>query len=356
MAPGGDNDDDKELDGLFRDKTSEDTKKDIDLRIWFKNHWGVAACLASGLFLGLVPATSRFVQDRGYTAYQLNLFNDLLIISAVLCVAIYHRTNLLPTNRGQVFRLILNGVGRFFGILCQISAYRYAPPANAETVINPGSIVFVVLLSCIFIKEMPTRMTMFGSVWCIAGVSLLGYSGITNKGPSTVDTDDTVLGMVLAVVAALIFAMLMINIKMVMKSTSKTMILTYTYGIASVLSGLATIFTSETWHLEPTAAAVLFANCASRGTGIVLLYVGLKLVEINAATAMFQVNAFSAYGLQWAMLGFVPTIFDGFGLTCILIGTFSVGIWEALVRRKKDKHVRFMKRLDFNVTPPNNDQ
>ncbi|CAH1232986.1 RTL1 [Branchiostoma lanceolatum] len=142
------------LDKLFQDQDSEDPKKDIDGRIWFKNYWGVAACLAYGLASGLVPATSRYVQDRGYTAYQMNFFNDLLLLSAILCVAAYHRTNLLTTNYKQVFRLTFNGVGRFLGILCQVSAYRCAPPANAETVINPSSIVFVAILSCIFIKEL----------------------------------------------------------------------------------------------------------------------------------------------------------------------------------------------------------
>ncbi|XP_066304245.1 solute carrier family 35 member G2-like isoform X2 [Branchiostoma lanceolatum] len=344
------------LDKLFQDQDSEDPEKDIDSRLRFKNYWGVAACLAYGLASGLVPATSRYVQDRGYTAYQMNFFNDLLLLSAILCVAAYHRTNLLTTNYKQVFRLTFNGVGRFLGILCQVSAYRYAPPANAETVINPSSIVFVAILSCIFIKEIPTRPTMFGSLWCIAGVALLGYSGISNKGPSTVDSDNVnvALGIVLAIIAGLIFAMLTVNIKILLDSTPKTMVMTYTYSIATVSAGVATLFTSQTWYLESTTAAVLFANCVSRCAGICFLYAGLKLVEVNAAYALFQTNAFSAYALQWILLGFAPTTFDGFGLTCILIGTFSVVVWEAVVRKKKEKHGKFMKQLDFDVTPPNN--
>ncbi|XP_078590225.1 uncharacterized protein LOC144870259 [Branchiostoma floridae x Branchiostoma japonicum] len=353
MAPGGDSEDTKKLDGRLQDGDSED--KDTGCCPWFKNHLGVAACLGHGLIYGVVPATSRYVQDRGYTAFQLNLFNDLLIVIAVLCVAAYHRPNLVPTSREQAFRLVCQGVGRFVGILCQFSAYRYAPPATAETVISPSTIILVAILSCIFIKEMPTRATIFGSLWCLAGIALLGYSGITNEGPSTGDTHNVGLGMGLAFSTALLFSMLYVNDKILLESTSKTMILTYTYSIATVLSGLFTIFTSQTWYLEPTSAAVLFANCASRGTAVVLMYVGLKLVEINAAMALAQADAFSSFGLQWALLGLPPTIFDGLGVTCILIGMISICVWEALVQRKKDKHGKLMKQLDFNVPPPDND-
>ncbi|XP_078585212.1 solute carrier family 35 member G2-like [Branchiostoma floridae x Branchiostoma japonicum] len=352
MTTGGDND---ELDELFQDRNSENTEKDTNCCLWLKNHSGVAACLASGLFIGIVPATSRYIQDSGYTAFQINFFNDLLLFIAVLCVVAYQRKSLLPTNCGQVFRLVFQGVGRFVGTLCQIQAYRYAPPATAETIINPSTIVFVVILSCIFIKEMPTCATIFGSLWCMAGIVLLGYSSITNKDTSTQDTDDVVLGTVLAIAAGLLFAMLSVNIKILLESTSKTMVLTYAYSTATVLSGVATIFTTKTWYLEPTTAGLLFANCVSRCTSIVLMYVGLKHVEVNAAMALFQVDAFSAFGLQWAILGIAPTMFDGFGLACILIGTISIAIWEGLVLWIEDKHSKLIKQLEFNATLPYDD-
>ncbi|XP_078696603.1 uncharacterized protein LOC144924851 [Branchiostoma floridae x Branchiostoma belcheri] len=346
--------DDGELETLFQNGDPEDRRKDLNWRLWIKNYLGVTACLASGIFTGLVPATFRYVQDRGYTAFQLNFFSDLLLISVVLCVAVYNKTNLIPTSYNQALCLVFEGVGRFFALLCLFSAYRYLPPANADTVINPGKIVFVAILSCLCLQEIPTPVTMFGSLWCIAGVALIGYSGMTKEVPATtVDSENVALGMTLAIVAGLITSMLTVNIKGLLSSgTTRTMILTYAYSISTVLAGAATTFTSKTWILEPTAAAVLCAGLLGQFGGTVLLYVGLKLVEVNAATALRQVDVFSAFGLQWALLGFAPTIFDGFGLTCIFIGTFSIVIWEARVSRKKEKHVRFMEELEFIPTHP----
>ncbi|XP_078674718.1 solute carrier family 35 member G2-like [Branchiostoma floridae x Branchiostoma belcheri] len=347
MTQSSDSDDSRKVDNLVedQDQTSEDTElimKDFGGRLWRKNHLGVAACLASGIFAGLVPATLRYVEDRGYTAYQLNFFSDLLLVSVVLCVAACHKTSLIPTSYSQFFRLVFQGVGRFLGILCQFAAYRYAPPAKADAVMDPTTIVFVAALSYLFLQEIPTSATMFGGLWCIAGVALVGYSGVTNRVPSAADSDDDVsvgTAVMLVIIAALLAAMLRVNIKGLLESgTTRTVILSYTYGIDIVLSGVLAICTSQTWFLEPAAAAVLFAGCVSRCSGVALMYAGLKLVEVNAATALLQINAFPAFGLQWAILGFAPAILDGFGLTFIFIGMFFVVIWETLVRHKKKYH------------------
>ncbi|XP_019619572.1 PREDICTED: solute carrier family 35 member G2-like [Branchiostoma belcheri] len=358
MAPGGDGEDSEKLEELFQDQNSdEDPEKDFDWCLWFKKQWGVAACLASGLFKGVVPAAFRYVEDRGYTEYQLNFFNDLLLASAGLCVAGCTETSLIPTTYKQARSLMFQGVGRFFAILCQFSAYRYLPPANAEIVMGPSGIVFTAILSLIFLQEIPTHATIFGSLWCIAGVVLIGYSGMINEVPSTtIDSHNVGLGMALAIVTALLFAMLSVDVKGLLASgTSTTMVLSYAYSIPTILAGVTAIFTSKTWLLEPTSAAVLCAGLLGKFGGTVLLYAGMKLVEVNAATALQQVNAFSGFWLQWAIIGFAPTIFDGFGLTCIFIGTVSIVIWEAIVRRKKDEYTKFLNQLDFNVTPPNND-
>ncbi|XP_078679881.1 solute carrier family 35 member G2-like [Branchiostoma floridae x Branchiostoma belcheri] len=358
MTPGSDGEDPEKLGRLFQDLNSdEDPEKGFNWCLWFKKQWGVAACLAYGLFKGVVPAAFRYVQDRGYTAYQLNFFTDLLLASAGLCAAVYNKTSIIPTDCKQALRLVFQGVGLFFAILCQFSAYRYLPPANAEIVMGPSQIVFTAILSLIFLQEIPTHATIFGSLWCIAGVVLIGYSGMINEVPSTtVDSDNVGLGMALSLVTALLLAILSVDVKGLLASgASTTMSLTYAYSIPTILAGATTIFTSKTWLLEPTAAAVLCAGLLGKFGGTVLLYVGLKLVEVNAVTALGQVNAFPAFGLQWAIIGFAPTIFDGFGLSCIFIGTCSIVIWEAIVRRKKDEHTKFLKQLDFNVTPPNND-
>ncbi|XP_078679884.1 solute carrier family 35 member G2-like isoform X1 [Branchiostoma floridae x Branchiostoma belcheri] len=358
MTPGGDGEDSEKLENIFQHRNSdEDPEKGFDCCLWFKKQWGVTACLLSGLFKGVVPAAFRYVEDRGYTEYQLHFFNDLLLASAGLCAAVYNKTSLIPTDCKQFLRLVFQGVGRFFAILCQFSAYRYLPPANAEIVMGPSGIVFTAILSLIFLQEIPTHATIFGSLWCIAGVVLIGYSGMINEIPSTtVDSDNVGLGMTLSLVTALLFAMLSVDVKGLLASgTTTTMVLSYAYSIPTVLAGLTSIFTSKTWLLEPTSAAVLCAGLLGKFGGTVLLYAGLKLVEVNAATALGQVNAFSGFGLQWAIIGFVPTMFDGFGLTCIFIGTVSIVIWEALVRRKKDKHVRIMEQFKFTLTHTDND-
>ncbi|CAH1237917.1 SLC35G2 [Branchiostoma lanceolatum] len=310
------------------------------------DQWGVAACLASGLFIGFVPATSRYVQDRGYTPYQMFLFNDSLILLAVLFVGVFNKTNLWPTSLKQAFWLICQGICRYVSITCQFISYRKIPPANAETIWSACMPVFVFTLSCVFLHEIPTCVTNLGSLWCTAGVVLLGYSDFVNRWPST-DAADAGIGVALAVTAALTYAMLSVNAKSLLGYTSRTMVMTYTYGITTVTAGITAGLTSTVWRLEPETAGVLAVSCISYALGVLFFYLGLKLVEVNAVTALVQLNAFSAYGLQWAMLGFAPTVLDGLGLACVLVGTSSVAMWEALARWKDERHVVFMKRLNF---------
>ncbi|XP_078618166.1 solute carrier family 35 member G2-like [Branchiostoma floridae x Branchiostoma japonicum] len=326
---------------------SEDKIKGTTWRSCFKNQLGVAACLAGGLFAGLVPATSRYVQDRGYTAIQLHLFNDVLILLVPLCIVAYQKTNLRLKDYKQALHLMFQGLGRFVNILCHIYAYQFVPPANAETVHNASAPVFCVIFSCTFLQEDPSCATIVGSLWCIAGVVLLGYGSFVNKGSST--DWDVGLGMGLAIFSAIFHGAMNVHAKGLAENTSRTMMMVYTYVISTVCAGIALCFTSVTWHLELFTAAMLSLSCVSTAFRVLFFYLALKLVEVNAISALYQVNVFPAYGLQWLMLGFVPTVLEGFGLGCVLIGTSCVAIWEASARWKANRHRTFMKELNFTL-------
>ncbi|XP_066283446.1 solute carrier family 35 member G2-like [Branchiostoma lanceolatum] len=310
---------------------------------FLQNLSGVLACLASGLFKGPVPATSRYVENRGYTPYQILFMDDLLILLVALCIAVYNRTDMFPNDWKQGFRLLFQGLTRFTSVLCLFTSYRLVPPANVEAVWSASMPVCVVALSFIFLQEIPTRVTMFGILWCVAGVVLLGYGNLVNKWST--DTTEVAQGMLLAVAGALIHSMLDVGAKNLLECTPRVKVVTYTYVISTVCAGFGACINSSTWHLEPETATVLTMSCVSHGTCMLLFYIGLRLVEVNAVTALTQLSAFSAYGVQWAMLGFPPTLLDGLGLTSVLIGTSSVAIWEARARWKEEKHKELMKGL-----------
>ncbi|CAH1239218.1 Hypp5761 [Branchiostoma lanceolatum] len=121
-------------------------------------------------------------------------------------------------------------------MLCLFTAHQFIPPANSEVVWNASKPVFVATLSCFIFQETPTRVTVFGSTWCVAGVVLLGYGSFVNTGPSA-DTADVTLGMVLTVTGALIHAMMNVGAKVLLKSTSRAKVVTYTYVISAVSAG-----------------------------------------------------------------------------------------------------------------------
>ncbi|XP_035689144.1 solute carrier family 35 member G2-like [Branchiostoma floridae] len=337
------------------ERNPEDQEKDSDKRLWIKKMSGVAACLAHGFFIGPVPVLSRYVEDRGYTPYQILFLFDLLISLVALGITVYQRTNMLPNDWKQGAKLLFQGLTQFTSILCLYTSYRLIPPANAEVVWNAGMPVFVVALSCVFLEEIPTRVTVLGSMWCIAGVALLGYGSFVNM-KSSADTADITFGIVLTITGAFIHSMQNVGAKGLLESTPRAKVVTYTYGISTVIAGIGAFITSSTWHLEPVPAAVLVLSCVSHALFVLFLYIALKLVEVNAVTALFQLSAFSAYSVQWAMLGFAPTVLDGLGLTCVLIGTFSIVIWEAFARWKEQKHMTLMRQLDFNAMQRNDNQ
>eukprot|EP00058_Branchiostoma_floridae_P022472 XP_002607962.1 hypothetical protein BRAFLDRAFT_74911 [Branchiostoma floridae] len=242
--------------------------------------------------------------------------------------------------------------GAILSVLCLFMAYQFIPPATAEAVWNASMPVFVVTLSCIFLQQIPTRVTIIGSTCCVGGVVLLSYGSFVNMTSSSKTTDVT-LGQILAVTGALIHSMLDVGAKSILEITPRTMSVMYTYAISSLSAGIGAFVTSTTWHLEPVTVTVLVLSCCSHGLGILFFYLGLKLVEVNAVTALIQLSAFSAYGLQWAMLGFAPTVLDGLGLTCVLLGAFSIVIWEAIGSWKEQKRSALIEQLGFNVTKPN---
>ncbi|XP_035695693.1 uncharacterized protein LOC118429315 [Branchiostoma floridae] len=259
---------------------------------------------------------------------------------------------MLPKGWKHGANLIFLGCTRFTSLLCLFMSYQYIPPANAEAVWNASMPVFVVTLSCIFLQQIPTRVTVLGSMWCVAGVVLLGYGSFVNM-TSSANTADVTLGQILAVTGALIHSIGDVGAKYLLESTPREKVVTYVYAFSSVYAGIGVFVTSTTWHLEPVTATVLVLSCCSHGMSVLFFYLGLKSVEVNAVTAMIQLSAFSAYGLQWAMLGFAPTVLDGLGLTCVLIGAFSIVIWEARGSWKEQKHLAFMEQLDFNVAELN---
>ncbi|KAI8498464.1 hypothetical protein Bbelb_236660 [Branchiostoma belcheri] len=286
------------MEKLFQDQNPEHQKKGTNRwQLWFKKLSGVVACLASGLFKGPVPATSRYVENRGYTPYQILFFDDLLIFLVALCITVYQRPNMLPNNWKHGVRLLFQGLARFTSILCLFTSYQFVPPANAEAVWSASMPVFVIALSCIFLRESPTRVTMFGIPWCVTGVALLGYGNFVHEWSST-DTANIARGMVLAITGALIHSLLDVGAKGLLESTPREKLVTYTYAISTVFAGVGAFITGSTWHLEPQTARVLAFSCFSHGTCMFFFYLGLKLVEVNAVTALMQLSAFSAYGLQ----------------------------------------------------------
>ncbi|XP_066302619.1 uncharacterized protein [Branchiostoma lanceolatum] len=337
---------------LFQDANSEDQKKGRDWRLWIKGLSGVAACVLCGLFHGPVPALSRYVQDRGYTPLQIIVLVEVLIFLGALCIALYQRTDMLPKNWKDGAHLLFQGLTRFTSMLCLFTAHQFIPPANSEVVWNACKPVFVATLSCIIFQETPTRVTVFGSTWCVAGVVLLGYGSFVNTGSST-DTADVTFGMVLTVTGALIHAMMNVGAKVLLKSTSRAKVVTYTYVISAVSAGVGAGVTRSTWYINPETATILALILGCYIMVVLFFYIGLKLVEVNQLTALYQFSAFSAYGVQQAMLGFAPTILEYLGLTCVLIGTFSIMILEVLARWKEEKHGALVEQLHFNVTPSN---
>ncbi|XP_078611138.1 uncharacterized protein LOC144881742 isoform X3 [Branchiostoma floridae x Branchiostoma japonicum] len=101
-----------------------------------KKQVGVAACLMSAFIAGAIPSTSRYVQDRGYTPYQIIFFNDLLISLAALGVIIYHRTGIHVSSYKRRAQLFFQGVFRFVGQVFLVMSFLYVHPALAENVTN----------------------------------------------------------------------------------------------------------------------------------------------------------------------------------------------------------------------------
>ncbi|XP_035688617.1 uncharacterized protein LOC118424187 [Branchiostoma floridae] len=230
-----DTDNSKEMSKHLRNGNSED--QGGNWRLWAKNLSGVAACLASSFFKGPVPATSRYVIDRGYTPYQMLFLDDLLIFLVALSITVYQRIDMLPKGWKHGVHLIFLGCARFTSVICLFTAFQFIPPATAEAVWNASMPVFVVTLSCIFLQQIPTRVTILGSMWCVAGVVLLGYGSFVNM-TSSADTTDVTLGQILAVTGALIHSMLDVGAKNILETTPRAKAVMYTYAISTLSAGI----------------------------------------------------------------------------------------------------------------------
>ncbi|XP_078610978.1 solute carrier family 35 member G2-like [Branchiostoma floridae x Branchiostoma japonicum] len=312
---------------------------------------GVAACLLAAIIAGTIPSTSRYVQDRGYTPYQIIFFNDLLISLVALGVIIYYRTDIRVSSYKRQAQLIFQGVFRFVGQLFLMLAYLYVPPANAENVSNASIPVFSVIVAGIFLHEIPSLVVIFGSICNIIGVILLGYGSLYEELSHTEPhTERAFVGFGLAVASAVISACLNTSIRSLLQNAivPKSLLLACAHGVCSVLAGVLACIFSSTWQLDAISSGVLIVNVTTHGIFIALLYAGLEFVEVNAQSALRQVPALSAYVLQWVLLGFKPTIYEVIGLACIVAGTSAVVVVGLVERWEQKKRVTFADEMSFH--------
>ncbi|XP_035694949.1 solute carrier family 35 member G2-like isoform X2 [Branchiostoma floridae] len=305
----------------------------------------------SAIIAGTIPSTSRYVQDRGYTPYQIIFFNDLLITLAALGVIIYYRTDIRVSSYKRRAQLFFHGVFRFVGQVFLVMSFLYVPPALAENVTNASIPVFAVIVAGMFLREVPSPVVIFGSICNIIGVILFGYGSFYEELSHTEPhTERAALGFGLAVASAAISACINTNTRSLLQNAivPKRLLCVCAHGICSVLAGvLASIF-SSTWQLDAISSGALIVNVTTHGIFIALLYAGLEFVEVNTQSALRQVTALSAYVLQWAILGLKPTIYEDIGVVCIVAGTLAVVV-VGLVGRWKDRNrVSFVAKMGFN--------
>ncbi len=276
--------------------------------------------LASTLSFGLMAITIRYA-SRTLPTLEVAFFRNAFGLLALLPVLFGHARTLPRT--GQLPRYLLRSAIGLASMLSGFWAIGHLPLAQAIS-LSYSTPIFVTIGAVLWGGE-TVRIRRWAAVSA-------GFLGVLNVGqPGTAHFSH---GSLVALLAAVLSAIVAIQIKQLSRIDPADTVVFYTYAFWVPLSLLPALFV---WQAPQGMAWLWLALTGILGTGGQLLWTrALKLGEVSALTPISFMQLPLVATAGWLLFGETPTL----GLLCGAAVIFAANAYiarrEALLARQRD--------------------
>lgn len=246
----------------------------------------------SGIFINLIIANSRI------TPIGLAFWRDIGTFACLLVgLAIFRRDLLRVARRDLPWLLVMGAFSiGLFHVLWNISVTTIG--ASVSTVIQSNAPIFVTVMAWLLWKEPLTTKKIAAIALAVIGTVLI--SRLDNLGQS----DITVMGILIALAAALGYGSFSLFGKQLSSSYSSWTILVYVFGMASIVLFPFQFGSSSPWTEAPTvqlnfAGLVLLTTLA----GFSIYTVALRRLQASVAAITANTEVPFAAILAYLVLG-----------------------------------------------------
>ncbi|XP_065908175.1 solute carrier family 35 member F2-like [Dysidea avara] len=296
-------------------------------------HWLILT-LASGQVLALLLSGSgvfsqlleeKYSIDTPTTQVFFMYFLIALTFTPYLAVV---RADFEKVLKSHWWKYLLLALLDVEGNYCFVLAYQYTSLTSIQILGSGGTIIWVMLLSVVFLKVKYQLLHIAGAGVCLLGIAALAYADITsgksNKG------SNPVLGDILCMVGALCYAVTNVSAEFVAKNFSFTHFLGFLGFASSFISAIQLVIldrhhlVEQQWNIPVVLFYVGFALCLYCFyvmSPITMKYSSATLVNLSILTG-------NVYNLCWGLFlfNYKFTIIYFLSFFMILIGVIMFTI------------------------------
>lgn len=279
---------------------------------------GVWLTDASLLMVAIIWGANVVIVKFGTTKLPPLAFNSVRVALAAVLLTVWAKTrNQWPDRRRAMSLLALGVLGN--GLYQVLWVFGVAlTRAGDAALISAATPAFVALIS-----RLRGADRVGGRVWIGILLSMLGIAFVSRAatGPHT---DSSILGDVLILCGSLCWSTYTVLLKPYTSEVPAVMLsaLTMIGGAVVLLLAGSTQIVHTAWSAAPASAyvAMVFSAVAGLIFAYLFWYRGVRIIGPTRTAMYSNLQPVFAVLLAWAMLGEVPTIWQGVGAASIMSG------------------------------------
>ena len=260
---------------------------------------GILIILLAAILWGTVGVTTRAIFTLSETTALTVAFLRLALALPVLAGsagAVLGRRSFSAKPR-QLILMAAIGIMLATYQLCYFGAIQRIGVAVATLVTLCAAPVIVALISTTFLGERPTRRLVFA-----AGLAIAGTVMLISPGEGAAQSDQTVLGLLLALGSATGYALVAITSRAIAREAHPLTSMTVGFGVGSLLLLPALLLEGADFSFSPAAwALLLYLGIVPSALAYVLFTIGMRTTVATVASLVTLIEPLTAAALAWLL-------------------------------------------------------
>ncbi len=275
---------------------------------------GIVLKIASGICFAVMFAIIKLLGGTvplGEVVFFRSFFAMIPLVAFLLMTSDFPAGLKTQYPVKHLLRCVLGTLAMFFAF----ATLRYLPIAEA-TAISYLSPVIVVIFAVLFLKEVVNRKRLFG-----VGLGLLGLSLMTLPNFSAAAESQTLIGVGLALMSAILIAAALLQVRQLSKMGENAAAIAFYFALTSTVMGIITIFAG--WSLPSVSEWVLLISIGLLGGfAQILMTLAFKYAEASAMAPYDYLSIVWAVLIGIVLFGEIPSMLFWLAMPVILLGAY----------------------------------